>query len=66
MIQTGHDPFARQTIRKRTVSGDCSWCGSTNTRGKVFQYYVDADSPRGSGDIKGIFCGIGCLNSYHG
>lgn len=71
-IQTGRDPFARQTIRRRMVHGaKCSWCGGQPYRGGkprdgAWQYYVDADSARESGDIRGTFCGIDCLNSYHG
>ena len=63
-IRTGRDPFARHTIRKRKVSGNCSWCGCSKN-GKVWKYYVDADSERESGEIKGAFCGVSCLNIYH-
>ena len=68
-IQTGRDPFNRWTVRKRIVHlAACTWCGQS--RGEennryAWQYYLDADSTRDSGDIKGRFCGIGCLNSYH-
>lgn len=68
-IQTGRDPFARHTIRKRLVNGECSWCGQNAPRkGRfmcVWEYYVDADSPRNNGTIPGKFCGIECLRSYH-
>jgi hypothetical protein len=65
-IQTGRNPFARETITKRQVDGNCDWCGGQNGRGKVYVYMVDVDSIRpNKNDIKGQFCGIGCLNSYH-
>ena len=65
-IQTGRDPFARLTIRKRKhdYKKSCDWCGQANSRGFVWQYFVDADSPRESGDIDGGFCCISCLNVY--
>lgn len=70
-IQTGRNPFARETIRKRKIYTPdfykgklcCDWCGNnTNT---LYQYFVDSDSRAGTTDIKGVFCSIGCLNSYH-
>lgn len=66
-LQTGRDPFARLSIRKRKHEHKkvCDWCGNANRRGWVWQYYADADSPRESGDIPGGFCSIGCLNAYH-
>ena len=71
-IHTGRDPFARHTIRKRKVysdRSDCTWCGGfrDNRHGDryLWQYYVDADSARESGDIHGTFCSLSCCNSYH-
>lgn len=66
-IKTGHDPFARLTIMKRQVRGDCAWCGGTDRRGKVYQYFVhNDDSLSGrTQDIQGVFCGVECLNTYH-
>jgi hypothetical protein len=67
-IQTGRNPFAHFTIGKRRIYGkSCTWCGTANDlcRPYVWQYYVDADSRRESGDIAGMFCSIGCLNSYY-
>lgn len=63
-LQTGRNPFARVTIRKRGVAGTCAWCGHSR-HGRVFVYVVDADNPRESGDIRGEFCGVACLNAYH-
>jgi hypothetical protein len=62
-IRLGRDPYARRTIR---CHGTCSWCGNTNRHGRVYQYFIDDDNPRNSGDIKGVFCSIGCANDYHG
>lgn len=69
-FETGRNSFARETVRKALVTGTCSWCGNSRLvkgleSGKVWQYYVDADSARNSGPIKGQFCGIGCANDYH-
>lgn len=65
-IQTGRNPFSRHTIRKHKhdYKKSCDWCGSSNSRGFVWQYVVDADSSRDSGDIPGAFCSIACLNSW--
>jgi hypothetical protein len=69
-FQMGRDPFARHTVRKRRVySGrDCEWCGSFRNAPDgeryLFQYYIDADNPRGSGDMPGLFCSIQCCRSY--
>lgn len=66
-IQFGRNPFARENIRRRRVPGECSWCGNQNQHGKSWQYYVEHDEgPRHDGPIKGQFCNIDCLNSYHG
>lgn len=73
-ITTGRDPFARVTVRKRLVHisyshSGCRWCGNyrENAAGRyLWQYYVDADSARESGDIPGLFCSLDCANSYHG
>lgn len=70
-VETGRNPFGRFTVRKRKVhtSTGCTWCGSTrqtaNGKYYLWQYYVDADSPRESGNIKGLFCALDCCNSYH-
>lgn len=65
-LETGRNPFARETIRKRKHEHKtrCDFCGSSNSRGWVWQYYADADAPRASGDIYGGFCSIGCLNAW--
>ncbi len=85
-LQTGRDQFARLTIRKRLVKGECGWCGATRVlvgghpqwhhrdamslpkladKGKTWEYYADADSPRESGVI-GRACGIECLRALMG
>jgi hypothetical protein len=67
LMKTGRDPFARVTVRKRKHEWKktCDFCGSTNRRGFVWQYWVDGDSPRDTGDIPGGFCSVGCCNAYH-
>ena len=65
-IRTGHDAFAREEITKREVSGECSWCGNQNPRGKVWEYRIERDAHPGRFDtIRGQFCSIRCLNAYH-
>lgn len=65
-IKTGRNPFARESITKRQVDGDCDFCGGKNGRGKVYIYTVSPDSVGNrDSDIRGKFCGIGCCNSYH-
>lgn len=66
-IQTGRNPFARETVRKRKheYKRTCDFCGSTNRRGFVWQYLVDCDSRAGVVEIPGGYCSIGCVNAYH-
>jgi hypothetical protein len=65
-IQTGRNPFARETIFKRQREGSCLYCGGTNKKGKVWKYFVESDRMNNSTNpIHGKFCGIQCLNSYH-
>ena len=65
-IQTGRNPFARETVRKRKheYKRTCDFCGSTNRRGFVWQYIVDCDSRAGVVEIPGGFYSIGCVNAY--
>ena len=66
-IQTGRDPFARETIDKYRTDGECDWCGGRNGHGGVFIYTVERDGLRTRPEpIKGQFCCVDCLNSYHG
>jgi len=52
--------------------GGCSNCGSTNAKGRLFQYHKKPSPPRldgsvfGEGDVvyDGLFCRIGCLRTY--
>jgi hypothetical protein len=75
-IQLGRDPFARRTIRRvriySSVAG-CRECGSVKTDSRtgfrfLFRYIIEDDrvSYNPSTAIPGEFCGIGCLNQYHG
>lgn len=69
-IQTGRDPFARHTVRKSWTVQRCQWCGSNHKPARMrfagsWLYVVDADSPRDSGTL-GAFCGLDCLNAFHG
>ena len=65
-IRTGRDPYARHSITKKAVRGNCDWCGQSNKHGKVWAYIIEDDQgPRYGGPIQGKFCGIDCLNNYH-
>ena len=70
LLTTGRDPFARLTIRKRRITSKigCHWCGSPyhmKPNVRLWTYYIDADNPRESRDLKGAFCGIQCARAYH-
>jgi len=65
-IRTGHDPFARQEITKRKVKGGCQWCGSSDDKGRIWQYRIEDDQRPGQFSVIGDFCCISCLNIYHG
>lgn len=76
-IQTGRDPFARETIGKKRVYltlnhvTGCTECGFRKTtktgREFLYKYTVDRDGIYNNlSEISGLFCGVDCLNSYHG
>ena len=60
------DPFAREEIHRRSegTSQTCHWCGQSRPGGRLFKYWVESDSGRVS-YIRGLFCSIGCMRSYH-
>ena len=74
MAYISRDPFARSEIHRRPyqflssylagVRRSCDWCGQLNRRGGLYVYSVESDSGRKS-DIRGAFCSIGCMRSYH-
>ena len=66
-VQISHDAFARHAIRRELIrwQGGCSWCGQ-NWKGRLFAYYVERDDRPGRLErIKGLFCSIGCMRTYH-
>lgn len=61
------DPFARQEIHRETIAaraGGCAWCGNLAGNKRLFAYRVESDGGRRS-DIRGAFCSISCMRSYH-
>lgn len=68
-LQTGRKSFSRETITKRRVCDNCSWCGQHRTDPRthaayVYVYHVTPDSGREL-DIPGSFCSVGCLRDYY-
>ena len=63
-VRAGRDPFARTETIRESIHGSCSWCGRSNKYGRVGVYHIEHDGGRRE-TIRGQFCGIGCLNSYH-
>lgn len=70
MAYISRDPFARQELHRRTVKQNygnslrCSWCGSKNARGNLFEYRIESDGGRSS-IIRGLFCSVQCMKDYH-
>ena len=65
------DPFARQALHSSApIKGTCDNCGGSNSHGKVRTYQVQSDDDMrpsaGRGNVKGKFCGVDCMRSYHG
>lgn len=65
MTMINRDPFAREELHREVVKTNktCDWCGN-NYKGKLYQYRIETDGGTKS-EIKGMFCQIGCLRSYH-
>ena len=59
------DPFAREELHRDTTEGECSWCGGTNARGKVYRYHIETDGGR-EVPLPGLFCSESCRKSYGG
>lgn len=75
MAYISRDPFSRTEIHRRTfrplnvgyyglASPTCDWCGQRNRRGGLYVYSVETDGGRRL-EIRGAFCSIGCMRSYH-
>ena len=74
MAYISRDPFARQELHRRPaqvlnaayygVKRTCDWCGNVNHRGGLYVYTIESDGGRRS-DIRGLFCSVGCMRSYH-
>jgi len=56
--------FARYELHKESAgTGECDWCGSEK---KLYHYYIEPDRIAYKRDeIKGNFCCVGCMRSYH-
>jgi hypothetical protein len=68
-VSISRDPFARQEIERSRCdavhySGGCNNCGNLNGHNGLFKYRVANDGGR-KNDIRGKFCTIGCMRSYH-
>lgn len=59
------DPFARTTLIRVQfrIYTECAWCGTKQA--PIFGYRILHDDG-GEDIIKGLFCQISCMRSYHG
>jgi len=72
MTLISRDPFARtelhrDKIRPAEVSyakQSCDWCGNERGDGSMFRYQIEHDGGRVE-RIRGRFCSVGCMRSYH-
>lgn len=65
MVYVSRDPFARTELHKKAVKGlECKWCGGTDRRGRVWQYYTEHDGGRVFVDPH-FFCSVECYRLYH-
>jgi hypothetical protein len=72
-VTISRDPFARQELVRRVVrDGDweCDWCGMSRYRkgqpAGLFEYGFDPDLMTGRVNwMKGRFCCVACLKTYH-
>lgn len=69
MRYISRDPFARETLMREdvpTFNRNCDNCGSITSTNRLFHYYRERDGLQNTrSDIKGVFCSIGCMRSYH-
>lgn len=70
-IEINHDGYARQEIVRQSLGAGrfqtCDWCGSKNGHGGLFAYGIRADDSLSGrvDEIRGEFCSIGCMRTYH-
>lgn len=70
-VKGGRDPFSRITLMRRKLyqCQRCEWCG-THAKGpqaRLFQYGYERDGLATRPEpVKGLFCSISCMRSYHG
>lgn len=64
--QLSHDAFARESLLRDSVetTKSCDWCGGKRKGGKLFAYRIETDNYRSS-PIKGLFCSVNCMRTYH-
>ena len=64
-MRINRDPFAREELHRETVEASgCDWCGQRRRSGRLFRYIVESDGGRSS-PIRGEFCSVMCMRSYH-
>lgn len=69
MTQVSRDPFARTSLHRFSVAygpnQTCSWCGNVRTTNpRLYRYETHHDGGRAY-PVKGVFCSISCMRSYH-
>jgi hypothetical protein len=67
MTCLSHDAFARTELHRFTeaTTETCAWCGGTRKHGKLFRYEIQKDDGGSPSRIKGLFCSVGCMRTYH-
>jgi surface antigen len=66
MRTVSRDPFARTTLVRvqfRQYS-TCAFCGTKQA--PIYGYRIQHDDGSRETIIKGLFCSVGCMRSYHG
>lgn len=60
--------FTREELHHRSVDPRvderCSWCGSLSGHDLLYEYRVETDGGSSS-PLRGRFCSVSCLRSYH-
>lgn len=70
LVTINHDPFSRVELQRESLpaqAGGCKFCGNLNYKGGLFRYLISRDDrPSRPDALRGVFCSIQCMRSYHG
>ena len=78
MAYVSRDPFARTELHSEYVPksaliwhdqiGSCKECGNRSKRGGLYRFHIEHDdyiAGRRNSVIKGLFCSVSCMRTYH-